>query len=77
MAAIGADELAGLGFRRTGMTKLNHFKPLIAIRIFTTLNAHAKTFLTTELCTVHNSNKRLPTYDRVILVARKACDRRK
>ena len=75
MAAIGTDELAGLGFSRAGMAKLNHFKPLITIWIFTTLNAHAKTFLTTELCTVENSNKRLPTYNRVIQVARKACCR--
>lgn len=76
MAAVGTDELAGLGFSRTGMAKLNYFKPLITIWIFTTLNAHAKTFLTTELCTVQNSNKRLTTYDRVIQAARRACCRR-
>lgn len=58
MAAIGTDELAGLGFSRAGMAKLNYLKPLIAICIFTTLNAHAKTFLTTELCTVQKQQQK-------------------
>ncbi len=58
------------------MAKLNNFKPLATIWIFTTLNTHAKTFLTTELCAYKNSYKMLSTYNRVIQVARKACCRR-
>lgn len=64
MAAIGTDKLAGFGFSRTGMAKLNHLKPLATIWILTTLNTHAETFLTpVTLYMYKNSTKWLPTKD--------------